>query len=106
MRYGNMAMPKNTLLEKLHVIVGKDIYFYSPPLQKFLTVVGVDFQVRQNRLQSPSERTITVISVHEGAINSNQVYSVNADPILKTTDSKCQMDDNKIIHIDSLSKSR
>lgn len=61
--------------------------------------------VRQNRLQSPSERTITVISVHEGAISSNQVYSVNADPILKTTDSKCQMDDNKIIHIDSLSKS-
>lgn len=89
-----------SLLVKIYILI------YSPPLQKFLTVVGVDFQVRQNRLQSPSERTITVISVHEGAINSNQVYSVNADPILKTTDSKCQMDDNKIIHIDSLSKSR
>ncbi|XP_048730149.1 F-box only protein 10-like isoform X2 [Ostrea edulis] len=61
--------------------------------------------VKQNRLQSLSERAITVISVHEGAINNNQVYSINPDPVLKTTDSKCQMKDNKIIHIDPTSKS-
>ncbi|XP_061178046.1 F-box only protein 10-like isoform X2 [Saccostrea echinata] len=59
--------------------------------------------VEQNRLQSLSDRAITIISVQDGTVNNNQVYSVNPDPVLKTTDSKCQLKDNKIIHIDTTS---